>query len=96
MKFFEHDLVLDTTLDAVLETDVVYITVPSPSLEDGSCDVSIVENVIQELKINDYAGVIAIKVLLNLELLKNSSKIILKKYVLFRSFLKKEPQKKIL
>ena len=60
-EVFEHDLVLNTSLDAVLETEVVYITVPSPSLEDGSCDVSIVENVIKELKIKDYAGVIAIK-----------------------------------
>ena len=29
-EVFEHDLVLNTSLDAVLKTEVVYITVPSP------------------------------------------------------------------
>ena len=56
-----HDIVLDTTIDDVLDTEAVFICVPSPRADDGSCDVSIVEQVITDLKERDYKGILAIK-----------------------------------
>ena len=56
-----HDLKLDTKIRDIISTDVCYICVPTPSKADGSCDVSIVENVINELHEISYRGVIAIK-----------------------------------
>jgi UDPglucose 6-dehydrogenase len=56
-----HDIALDTTIDDVLDTVAVYICVPTPRDEDGSCDVSIVEQVIHDLQERNYEGIIAIK-----------------------------------
>lgn len=56
-----HDIVLGTSLEDVLDTEVVYVCVPTPSGTDGSCDTSIVESVVHELKEKDYGGVVAIK-----------------------------------
>ena len=60
-ELFEHDIRLDTSIDGVLNTDVVFICVPSPSTEDGACDVSIVEEVVLQLKNKNYSGAVAIK-----------------------------------
>ncbi len=58
-----HDIKLDTSIRDVLDTDICYITVPSPEKDDGSCDTSIVEQVIKELVDVGYptSSVIAIK-----------------------------------
>ena len=56
-----HDIVLGTTIDAVLDTEAVFICVPTPRDNDGSCDVSIVEEVIRDLKAKGYEGIVAIK-----------------------------------
>ena len=48
-------------IEDVLTTDVCFICVPTPSTEDGSCDVSVVEEVVQQLHDNNYKGIIAIK-----------------------------------
>lgn len=56
-----HDVKLQTKIDDVLNTEIVFICVPTPSKEDGSCDVSIVEAVISELKRHSYPGIVAIK-----------------------------------
>lgn len=56
-----HDIKFDTKIIDVLNTDICYICVPTPSNSDGSCNTSIVENVIRELKHYNYKGVIAIK-----------------------------------
>jgi UDPglucose 6-dehydrogenase len=56
-----HDILLNTSLSDVLDTDVCYLCVPTPSNFEGACDVSIVEEVIQELEKLEYQGVIAIK-----------------------------------
>ena len=46
---FYHDIKHNTSITDVLDTEVCYICVPTPSNEDGSCDISIVEKVIDEL-----------------------------------------------
>ena len=56
-----HDIAFDTTINDVLDTAAVFICVPSPRADDGSCDVSIVEQVISDLKERDYKGILAIK-----------------------------------
>jgi len=56
-----HDIKLDTKIIDVLDTDICYVCVPTPSNIDGSCDTSIVDSVVKELKYYDYKGVVAIK-----------------------------------
>jgi len=56
-----HDIRLNTNIKDVVDTEVCYICVPTPSQKDGSCDSSIVEKVVEELVDSDYRGIIAIK-----------------------------------
>lgn len=49
-----------STYEDLLDCDGVFICVPSPAKQDGSCDSSILESVLKELK--DYNGVIISKV----------------------------------
>jgi len=60
-QIFEHDIILNTKIENVLDTEIIYVCVPSPSNEDGSCDTSIVEEVVQQLQELKYNGIIAIK-----------------------------------
>ncbi len=49
-EVFIHDPVRGTTLkDVTSHTDVAYIAVPTPMGDEGSCDTSIVESVLDEL-----------------------------------------------
>jgi UDPglucose 6-dehydrogenase len=56
-----HDIKHDTTIESLLQTEIVYISVPSPALDNGQCDTSIIENCVVELSDLNYTGVIAIK-----------------------------------
>jgi len=56
-----HDIVLETQLLDVLDTEVCFICVPTPESADGSCDTSIVERVIEDLVAIYYKGVIVVK-----------------------------------
>ena len=56
-----HDIKLDTAMEDVLETDIVYVCVPTSSLSSGACDVSIVDETVGLLNKKQYEGVIAIK-----------------------------------
>lgn len=51
----------NTYEDLKEQTDGVFVCVPSPQGDDGSCDTSILENVLKELKRVDYQGVIISK-----------------------------------
>lgn len=49
-ELFIHDPVRGTRLEDVTEnTDVAYIAVPTPMSEDGSCDLSLVEDTLERL-----------------------------------------------
>ncbi len=50
------------TYKDLLETDGIFVCVPSPQGDDGSCDTSILENVLKELAGLKYHGVIISKV----------------------------------
>ena len=56
-----HDIRLGTTISEVLDTEIVYICVPTPTGPDGACDTSVVRSVAGELAANDYRGIIAVK-----------------------------------
>lgn len=56
-----HDILLDTTIEDIGGTEIVYVCVPTPSKESGECDTSIVETVVDDIKAMGYQGIIAIK-----------------------------------
>ena len=56
-----HDPKLKTTLKEVIDTEIVFVCVPTPSGPDGECDLSIVHATIAGLKQHGYSGVIALK-----------------------------------
>lgn len=60
-QVFQHDLRLGTQLSEVLDAEAVYVAVPTKKNDDGSCDTSIVEAVIDELISKSFAGLIVIK-----------------------------------
>lgn len=57
----EHDIKLNTKIDDVLNTEVVFICVPTPQTDTGNCDTSIIEDVIENLNSLNYKGIIAIR-----------------------------------
>jgi len=56
-----HDIRMDTKLEDVLNTELCFLCVPTPSKETGECDTSIVEEVISQLLDMNYSGLICIK-----------------------------------
>ena len=56
-----HDIKLQTNLIDLLDTETIYICVPTPPKPDGSCDTTIVEEVVKDLVWAKYKGIIAIK-----------------------------------
>jgi len=59
-EVISHDLLLNTNIVDVLDTEICYVCVPTPS-NDGGCDTSIVESVVGELSELKYLGIVAIK-----------------------------------
>jgi UDPglucose 6-dehydrogenase len=61
-EVFRHDIKLDTDIAIVLETDLVFICVPTEiSVETNGCDTSIVGSVIAQLNHRKYKGLVCIK-----------------------------------
>ena len=56
-----HDIKYETSIKDVTKSNVCFLCVPTPSLDNGQCDVSIVENTVSHLNDLDYDGVVAIK-----------------------------------
>ena len=56
-----HDIKYDTTILDVVDTEVCFICVPTPSKDSGQCNTSIVESVVQNLNALNYKGIIAVK-----------------------------------
>lgn len=56
-----HDTAMHTDISNVLNTEICYICVPTPSNSDGSCNTNIVQDVVEQLLNANYNGVIAIK-----------------------------------
>lgn len=60
-KVSAHDIKLNTRIDDVVKSEVCFVCVPTPSCENGRCDVGIVEHVVQDLARKRYRGIVAIK-----------------------------------
>lgn len=61
-RVFTHDIATKASLlSDVLPSEIVFICVPTPQREDGSCNTSIVEGVVEELDRLEYTGIVAIK-----------------------------------
>ena len=60
-EIIAHDIKFDTTIKDVIDTEIVFICVPTPSMKNGSCDTTIVKDVITELDNLDFQGIIAIR-----------------------------------
>lgn len=56
-----HDVKFRTNIEAVLETQLIYLCLPTPPLEDGSCDTTIVESIVAKLATLEFQGAVAIK-----------------------------------
>ena len=57
-----HDIKYENSkIEDLLECEVIFICVPSPSREDGSCNTEIVDSVVGDLVAGKYAGIICIK-----------------------------------
>lgn len=50
-----------STINDILGSECVFVSVPTNQLPNGDCDTSIVEKVVQELALAGYQGLIAIK-----------------------------------
>ena len=51
----------ETTLFDVLDTEIVFVCVPTNSTVEENCDTSIVESVVSQLMSAQYKGIVAIK-----------------------------------
>jgi len=56
-----HDIKLGTEIQSVLDTEICFVCVPTPSNDDGSCNTIIVEEVVSDLNEFKYKGVVALK-----------------------------------
>jgi len=56
-----HDIKLGTSISEALDSEICYVCVPTPSMDSGRCDTSIVESVVSEICQKGYEGIIAIK-----------------------------------
>lgn len=51
----------ETKLSDVLESEVIFVSVPTPQNPDGTCNTSIVESVVAELAETGYKGLVTVK-----------------------------------
>ncbi len=67
LEYLGHDMTFfdpaypGSELAHVLDTEVIFVSVPTNQLPNGDCDTSIVERVVDELNTAQYQGLIAIK-----------------------------------
>jgi UDPglucose 6-dehydrogenase len=59
-KVLVHDIKLGTKIDSVLEADIIFVNVPTPTVGESQ-DYSIVENVLWDLDDLNYKGVVVVK-----------------------------------
>ena len=60
-RIFVHDLNMDTSVRDIIPTEIIFICVPTPQGDDGSCDTSNVQSVLKDLSDINYKGIVAIK-----------------------------------
>ena len=60
-KVFLHDIKFNSKIENLVNTDINFVCVPTPSKKNGSCNTDIVESIIKELTKINYKGIIAIR-----------------------------------
>ena len=60
-EVLRHDVKLGTKIEVVLDADLVFICVPTPSNQEGSCNTEIVEEVVSQVSTRLYRGLLVIK-----------------------------------
>ena len=50
-----------TTMVWVFKPDVIFVSVPAPTLDDGSVDTTTLDQILQELTDNTYQGIVVVK-----------------------------------
>ena len=56
-----HDKKYSTSLFNLLDTEIIFVCVPTPISKDKACDTSIVRSVVNDLTNIGYSGIVAIK-----------------------------------
>lgn len=56
-----HDIKIDSSLEDLLDSEVIYVCVPTPENVDGSCNTDAVEETVANLTKLQYKGVVALK-----------------------------------
>lgn len=56
-----YDIKDGTIIDNVIDTEIVFVCVPTDSDKDGRCDVSVVKEIIAQLDSKKYNGIVVIK-----------------------------------
>jgi UDPglucose 6-dehydrogenase len=56
-----HDIKLNTLIRDILDTEVVFLCLPTNSKEDGSCNIDIIIEVLDKLSDINYQGLVAVK-----------------------------------
>jgi len=56
-----HDLKLNTKINDILPSEIVFVCVPTPHGDDGGCNTTSVINLLKDLEDNHYKGIVAIK-----------------------------------
>lgn len=60
-KVISHDIKLKTNLIDLISAQIIFVCVPTPSKKNGSCDTTIVENVLKNLTKLKFKGIICIR-----------------------------------
>jgi len=53
--------ILDSKIEDTIDSDIIYVCVPTKQNSDGSCDLSIVEQTVEKLSTFEFKGTVAIK-----------------------------------
>ena len=56
-----HDIKLHTSITDVLDTDLIYICLPTNAKEDGSCNIDIIIDTLTKLTELEFKGTVAVK-----------------------------------
>ena len=56
-----HDIKLNTSIKDVIDTEIVYLCLPTNSNENGSCNTEALIWTVDALSDNDYKGIVAVK-----------------------------------
>lgn len=56
-----HDLKFHTKITDLVDCEIIFVCVPTPSNTDGSCNISVIESVVQDLENINYTGIVALK-----------------------------------